>query len=49
MPKFKEHFSWVELSRGEKARKADGDPIRKNLKCHAKSFVGSKEVLEIFK
>lgn len=34
---------------GEKAWKADWDQILKNLKCQAKLFVGSKEVLEDFK
>lgn len=37
------------LSRGEKARKADWDQIKKHLKLKAKLFAESKEVLEDFK
>lgn len=40
--------NWLVLSRGERARKANWGQI-KNLKCQTELFVGSKEVLKIFK
>lgn len=41
-------FSWIVLLTSEKVGKAERDQV-KNLKCQAKSFVGSKEVLKDFK